>query len=90
MTLSCFFQRLYISGTMQNIIAYFSNLFINFSSGSDFNLKSAHYCYLPSVSFFFLFKTAVLTKSNLLISCYNFLFFSLTAKVFLIFSILVF
>ena len=25
---------------------------INFTSGPDFNLKSAHYCYLPNVSLF--------------------------------------
>ena len=34
------------------------------------------------MSAFFLFKTAVLTKGNLLISCHNCRFFSLTAKVF--------
>ena len=62
---------------------------ISFISGFNFKLKSAHYCFLPYVSLFF-FQTAVLTKSILLISCHNFRFFSLRAKVFPLFSILVF
>ena len=61
---------------------------INFTSGTNFNLKSAHYCYLPNVSLFFILDSCA--KSILLINCYNFRFFSLTAKVFPIFSILIF
>ena len=34
------------------LLHIFVNWLINFTSGSDFNLKRAHYCYLPNVSFF--------------------------------------
>ena len=62
---------------------------ISFISGSNFKLKSVHYCFYP-MSVFFLFWTAVSTKSILLISCHNFHFFSFTTQVFPLFSILFF
>ena len=46
------------------VLHFFSNLIINFISGSNFKLESAHYSYLPNVSLFFLFKTAVLKAVN--------------------------
>ena len=59
------------------MIAYFSNLIIDFTSGPDFNLKSAHYYYLPNVSIFFYSSSSVNKKhlNNKLLQ-FPFLFFN--------------
>ena len=53
------YQKLRYRPTATNIIntkLLHIFLIINFTSGPDFNLKSAHYCYRPNFSLFFFYS----------------------------------
>ena len=64
------YQKLQYRSTATSLINtkllhFNTNLKINFTSGPDFNLKSAHYCYLPNVSLFFFVLDICVNKKHL-------------------------